>query len=473
MSIAKKIAFNTVISVATRVFGMALALVGIGFSTRYLGPEGFGEYSTVLAFLFIFSIAADLGLQTIMVREMSKPESDEVKIVGNIFALRIAAAFAIFSAASLIIYFFPYSQNVKYGVLIVSFANFFGSLIQLLSGVFQKYLRTEKLALAEITARILQTGLIVFFVYADFGFLPIVWTIAASNLINFVIVYYFAKRLINFKIERDYAFWKKILAMSLPIGVSSMLTLVYFKFNTIILSLMKSQTEVGLFSASYKVLETSIFIPAVFAGLMMPFFSKYAFENTAKFFRYFQRSFDVVSLIALPITFGGIFFSREIMLLLGGEKFVEAAPALKLIMVATGLIFYGNLFGNVLIALGKQKTLMLVYAAGAGLSVFLNIFFISRFSYFGASFVTLLVEFFVVALMAGLFYKTVKFAPDLRIFAKAAAASLVMALAIIAFKNFGLIFAFTVSSAVYLAAIYLFGGITKDEIKLILEPTSQ
>lgn len=467
MSVAKKIAFNTAISVVTRVLGMALALVGIGFSTRYLGPEGFGEYSTVLAFLFIFSIAADLGLQTIMVREMSKPETDEAKIVGNIFGLRIAAAFAIFSAASLIIYFFPYSQNVKYGVLVVSFANFFGSLIQLLSGIFQKHLRTEKLALAEITARILQTGLIVFFVYADFGFLPIVWTVAASNLVNFIMVYYSAKRFVNFRIEKDYDFWKKTLAMSLPVGISSVLTLVYFKFNAIILSLMKSQTEVGLFSAAYKVLETSIFIPAVFAGLMMPFFSKYAFENNEKFFRYFQRSFDVVSLIALPITAGGIFFSREIMWLLGGEKFVEAAPALKLIMVATGLIFYGNLFGNVLIAIGKQKALMFIYAAGAALSVFMNVFFIRRFSYFGASFVTLFIEFLVIALMAALFYKTVKFAPDLKIFAKASAATLLMSLAIIGLRKFGFVFSFAASSAVYLAAIYLIGGITKSEIKLM------
>lgn len=469
MSVASKIAFNTAISVSARMLGMVFALVGIAFAARYLGPEGFGEYSTILAFLFIFSIVADFGLQQIMVREISKPDADEAKIVGNIFGLKMAAAAVIFTAAAIAIYFFPYSENVKKGVLIVAAANFFGSLIQLLSGVFQKHLRTDRMAVAEIAARLVQTGLIIFFVYADFGFLPIVATITVSNLLNFLMIFRFAKKFVDFKTAGDLEFWKKTLKMSLPIGISALFTLVYFKFNIIILSLLKTQTEVGLFSAAYKVLETSIFIPAMFVGLVMPFFSKYASLDRQIFTRYFQRSFDVISIIALPIVFGGIFFSSEIMELLGGEKFLEASAALRVIMLATGFIFFGNLFGNALIALEKQKKLMLIYAAGAILSVFLNVFFIKKYSYLGAAGVAAAVEAIVVSLMAVLFYKTADFFPDFKIFSKGLLASLIMAAAIIAFKNFGFIAAFAGASIVYLAAIYLIGGVTKDEIKMLLK----
>lgn len=469
MSVAKKIAFNTFISVSARMLGMLLALLSIGFLTRYLGPEGFGEYSTILAFLFIFSIAADFGLQTVMVREISKPEADEKKIVGNIFGLRMAIAAAIFSAASVLVYFFPYSQNVKQGVLMVCVANFFGSLIQLLSGVFQKYLDTAKLALAEISARLLQTALIIIFIRADLGFFPLVAAIAASNIFNFLLIHRFARRYVPFEILADLDFWKKTLAISLPIGISSMLTLVYFKFNAIILSLIKGQAEVGLFSAAYKVLEVSIFIPAVFAGLVMPFFSKYAFSDNARFLRYFQRAFDITSLVALPMTIGGILFSEEIMRLIGGEKFAPAAPSLVVIMIATGFIFYGNLFGNALISLNRQKTLMFIYAAGAVLSLPLNLFFIKNYSYFGAALVTAAVEFLVVGGMAVIFYKTTNVLPDFKIPLKALFASLAMAGAIVFSKKFGFVPSFFIASAVYLASVYLIGGITREEINLIFK----
>ena len=65
--------------------GTVLALVGIGFITRYLGAGGFGDYSTILAFFFFFGSLADLGLYAISTREISRPGSNEEEILGNVF----------------------------------------------------------------------------------------------------------------------------------------------------------------------------------------------------------------------------------------------------------------------------------------------------------------------------------------------------------------------------------------------------
>ena len=52
--LGRKIAYNSVISAGARIIGLALSLIIIGLLTRYLGQDGFGYYSTVLAFLFFF-----------------------------------------------------------------------------------------------------------------------------------------------------------------------------------------------------------------------------------------------------------------------------------------------------------------------------------------------------------------------------------------------------------------------------------
>ena len=56
MVIARKIAYNVVVSGASKVLSTILALVAIGFITRYLGTEGFGNYAIVLAFLSFFAM---------------------------------------------------------------------------------------------------------------------------------------------------------------------------------------------------------------------------------------------------------------------------------------------------------------------------------------------------------------------------------------------------------------------------------
>ena len=68
MTVAKKIAYNVAFNAGAKVISTILALVGIGFITRYLGKEGFGDYATVLAFfsffmaLYLFSACWGMGI---------------------------------------------------------------------------------------------------------------------------------------------------------------------------------------------------------------------------------------------------------------------------------------------------------------------------------------------------------------------------------------------------------------------------
>jgi O-antigen/teichoic acid export membrane protein len=76
MTLVRKIAYNTVVSTGARLIGVALSLISIGLIARYLGNDGFGTYSLVFAFLYIFDSLADLGLYSLLVREISKSDVD-------------------------------------------------------------------------------------------------------------------------------------------------------------------------------------------------------------------------------------------------------------------------------------------------------------------------------------------------------------------------------------------------------------
>jgi len=254
--LSRKIFFNTFIAAGARVIGLALSLITIGLISRYLGQAGFGYYSTILAFLFFFTIVADLGLYSICLREISRPKANEKKIASNAFTLRFFVGLLVFVLAPLIIYFFPYPSQVKWGVLIGALGFWLMSNQQVLTGVFQKYLRMGRVALAELIARVVQLVLVAVFVWQGMDFLFIISALTVSALFNFVLVFIFSRKYIPISFEFDFKFWRSLLKESLPLGLAVIFTLIYFRLDTLMLSLMKPAADVGIYNLGYKFLES-------------------------------------------------------------------------------------------------------------------------------------------------------------------------------------------------------------------------
>jgi len=72
MTLKKRIAHNFVVSFAGRFLAGALGVLSLAFITRALGSEQFGEYSIVFAYLYIFLVLADFGLNSLLAREISR-----------------------------------------------------------------------------------------------------------------------------------------------------------------------------------------------------------------------------------------------------------------------------------------------------------------------------------------------------------------------------------------------------------------
>jgi len=154
MRLSAKIFYNTVVQIAGKIIATILGLVAVAIITRYLGLIGFGEYTTIITFLSVFGILADLGLTLVTTQMISQPGVDEEKILNNLFTLRLVSALFFLALAPVTIIFFPYSPEVKAGVAIAVFSFFFIALNQIFVGLFQKKLRMDKVSIAEVSSRL-------------------------------------------------------------------------------------------------------------------------------------------------------------------------------------------------------------------------------------------------------------------------------------------------------------------------------
>ncbi|OGZ38226.1 MAG: hypothetical protein A3E90_02290 [Candidatus Portnoybacteria bacterium RIFCSPHIGHO2_12_FULL_40_11] len=336
-------------------------------------------------------------------------------------------------------------------------------------GVFQKYLRLDKVGLAEVLSRFVQLGLVIFFVRQDFGFLFIVSALTAGAAVNFFLILFFVQKHISVRLQFDFSFWLELLRQSLPLGLAAILTMIYFKLDTIMLSLMKTQAEVGIYGLAYKILESLIFFPAMFVGLVMPLMSKYAFLNKEEFKKIVQKTLDVLLILIIPLIVGTFFLSSKIIVLIGGRDFIPSSGVLNILILATGIIFLGALFSNMLISLERQKTLVYIYGAGTLVNVLLNFVFIPKYSYYGAAATTVFTELLVTVLMLWVLRRAIKELPSFGLFYKCLFAALIMALLLYFSSGWNLLISVVLAALIYFSALYLIGGLPIREFAQIYQ----
>lgn len=463
-----KISYNMIFAASSRFITALIGLAVISLLSRHLGQAGYGAYSTVLAYVFIFSVMADFGLHTIHVREISRYPQKEQFISSTIFTLRLILLLLVTIMAITISIFLPYSSDIKLGIFIATLFIIFSSLSQILGGIFQKYNTFYLVSLSDVFSRLIQLGLVFWAVKAGYGFLSFLLIVSFIAGIHFGIIFKLSRRFIKIFLKIDWSFFKKITKLSFPIAVSILFTTIYFRIDTIILSLMKSRADVGIYSLSSKVLESIIFFPALFTELIMPSLSYTAFKLKVDFFSIFKRAFNLLVIFAIPTVILLFILAEKIVIILAGQEFIYSAQPMKILAFAVGLIFLGNLGGRSLIALDLQRQGMWIYIIGAIFNVLSNIIVIPKYGYIGASFTTLFTEIIVIFSIFWLIYKKTQYKIELRTLEKVLLSGFFMSVPIYFFKDYNILIPAFIGLLAYFSFLYLIKGFTKEDIKILM-----
>lgn len=476
MSLSAKIAHNTIIQVIGKVISTLLGLFSLALMTRYLGPNGFGEYTTITTFLTFFAVLADFGLTLVTTQMISHKSEDEKKILNNLFGFRLISAILFLGLAPILIIFFPYNLNIKIGVLLTVVAFIFPALNQVIIGLFQKRLSMDRAALSEVLSRLTLIFGFLLSQKLDVGLTGILIATVVASAINFIFNYFFSLKFSFIKPSFDWFIWKKIFSKSWPLAITIMLNLIYLRADTLLLSLFRGADEVGLYGATYRIIDVLTTIPFMFAGLILPILTLSWSENNHSYFKkILQKSFDVMALSAIPLAIGAQFLSEPIMTFVAGRDFSSSGIILKFLIFAVVAIFLGTMFSHAVIALDKQKKMIGFYIFTSLSSLVAYLILIPRFSYLGAASVTIYSEVLIALFSAYCVFKYSHFIPKLNIFLKSLGAGLLMGLFLYAFPTYyqntlgGLILIIILASLVYFLCLSLLGGIKPEDLETIFK----
>lgn len=452
----KKLTLNTIYQVVGKGLNVLMALFTLGILSRYLGVKGMGEYATILRYLGFFGIIADLGLNILTAREISKINlRDKTNLLMNFFTLRVVTSVVIMSVGLGGIFLLPYDANIKQGVFVATSAFLFILWTQIFNGVFQKHWVTQKSILADFLAKSVTLGLTFFLVLQKANLMLILWALVAGNALGFILTLWFVQAYYKLSLRFDWLIWKEILISAWPVAVSNFLILIYFNIDALMLASLRPMEEAGVYHVAYKVLETFFQFMVLFIGLFVPVLARSLLQKI-QFKQNLQTAFNGVLIIGMPLMFAGLFLAKDIVLIVGGKTFMAAVPVLQVLFLAMFFLFINHLMHNVLTVLELQKKVIPLYVCVAVFNILANLYAINKWGASGAAYTTLLSEFMIAILIYFFFLKQKQFYPSVHYGFKLLWMSLIMLVGLFFVREMPWFIKIIVGGSIYVFLFYLF-----------------
>ncbi len=469
----KRIVNNTIVQIIGKTANVLIGVLAISYLTRYLSPSGFGQYTTVLTFLQIFAIFLDFGLYIVLLREISSAQDDRDFVFSNVVTLRIILGIVFFIIVPAVALFFPYPLIVKWGIALTSLAFFLNSMIQVYSAIFQKEMQMQKVVLAEALGKVIFLGFILFAIYLRANLLIILMANNLNSIVFFIILAFFIKKYVHYRWTIDLKYWRKFLSLSWPIALTTILNLIYFKADTLILSIFHSAQDVGFYGAPYKILEVITTLPHLILGLVLAVFTLYWTRNDLENLNQsLQKIFDLFIVLTLLMLVIFINEARGIINFIAGREYTISVNILRILIWPTALIFFSSLFNYGIIAISKQKQTIRYFLITAVTALIGYLIFIPLFSYYGAAYMTLGAELLITIFSYFLLKKYTAWKIKWQIsFKTLLVALLTYSLLTILDINFGL--ELIIGSLFYCGLLILFKIVNKDLFRKVFSFSSK
>lgn len=479
MSLLRSVARNTALQATGKAIGTALGFVVATVLFRYLRDELYGNYTTAMSYLQLFGIVMDLGLYVVLLKHISSTENQDGKLQNNIFTFRAVTAVLFLILAIVSVWFIPtYPLIVKWAVVVVAVNFFCITMNQLFQAIFQQHMAMQWVAIAEVASKVtlfVSTLTVVYLTEANV--LAIMVTVVLAGLTQTLVLWLASRRYTKLHAAFNMAVWKRVLIESWPIAIAIALNLIYFKSDTIILSFFHSQQTVGIYGVPYKMLEVLITVPAMVVGLLMPILSQhYQQKDIPAFTKLYQRSVNLLWMLAAPMIFGGFVLAQPLMLLLAGNDFTSDPAVLgaifRILILAVGAIYMGTLTGYVVVAVDRQRSIIWGYAFVAVTALAGYLLFIPPYGVYGAAWVTVYSECMMMFISTIVIYRATKALPAISGVARITLAATIMAGAVYLMQTWPLMIALLLGAMVYVGVLLVVKGITPEEIKTILRRRS-
>ncbi|MBI3118149.1 MAG: polysaccharide biosynthesis protein [Candidatus Hydrogenedentes bacterium] len=179
--------------------------------------------------------------------------------------------------------------------------------------------------------------------------------------------------------------YRSAVAFSWPLHANSLLTFVYQRFDTMLVTAMLGISAAAVYDMAKRI---PALLSRVLGAFLVPFLPNVAEliaqEDRERARHLLNRALILTSCLGYLVTLATVVVQEPLLLLLFNKDYLAAAPVLGLLLTATCLGVQAGIMGQTLIALGRPKWVTVVNIFVAVLSIVLNLLLLPHWGLFGA-----------------------------------------------------------------------------------------
>ncbi len=391
---------NIVSRLGAKAAGYAFGFVGSVMLVRYLGVERLGQFQYASTFASLFGFLASTGLPTLLTREVARDRAAAGRLLGNVLVLQCGfsvLAFLVLTGSGTLLN----PSRLAVPIALVGA----GILVSTLGSPFLALLNAfEKMHVSsaiDVAGAVLRVLLIVVAIRLRLDLTGLL----ALLLVNFVVVFLLTKASSDRYCARaelaiDRGLLKRLLVSTVPFGLMTLFSAVYYRIDIVMLEKMQGDTAVGLYGAAYKLIDVLMITGASVTGALYPRMAAYAAGSPEALERLVERSCRYMAAVGVPLAVLVMTGAPALIELLFGPDFAGSAAVLRILVAATALTFVYMPLVHALNATGHEWQWIGVTVLNSVVNVGLNLVLIPAYGVHGAAVSTVVCE--LIALLLAL-----------------------------------------------------------------------
>lgn len=329
--------------------------VGI-YIARYLGPDQFGLLSYSLAIVSIFMSVSRLGMESILVRDLTKYPDQANAYMGTAFGLMMIASVAGFILLANIIYLLETDPVTQFYILVIAVGILFQALL-VIDYRFQSQVKAKYSSISKSIALSVSSIIKVYLVWSQAEILYFAIAYAIDHLIIAIVLslMYFSKYNFNFFVAFNRKYVKRLLSSAWPMIMSGIAGIVLIRIDQLFIANMLGMNQVGLYAAASKIYEGWMTIIFVITISILPMLIKLKEQSSEIYFDKLQYFFKLLFWSSVLFSIIVSTFSDSIINILFGLQFEESKDILALMVWVSLFTSFGFMSARYLIVEGLQK----------------------------------------------------------------------------------------------------------------------
>ncbi|HET8568500.1 MAG TPA: flippase [Candidatus Limnocylindria bacterium] len=454
---------------AAKLVHFTLNVVASLVLIRALGPAGFGDYVFVISFAALFGLLAEFGLSKVALREMAREPDAGSAILGTAIVARLGLAVVAAVTAQAVLAVLGVAPSIRVAVAIASLVFVTDALLSVVA-VFQVRMAMQYEALVTVVAQAIDTTIIVVLVASGAGLYALVASPVVSGAVGVALAVWLARSRFGATASFDAGRLPRLVSSALPVGLTVMLAVIYLKIDGVLLGVLSSPDQVGIYGSAYRPIEYLLLASAIVVNTLFPLLARWFAADRPRFDALYRRGSEALLVLVVPVPIFVALLAEPLVRALYGEAFASAAASLRILAVALVFMIVSAWQGFVLLAAGRQRVTLAYDAIGLGVNVALNVVLIVRFGHLGAASAALVTAVVVNLCSLASARWLVGVSMDPRRTARILGANALLGLVLIAVSAAGasVVVAAAVGAVAYPSVLFAAGVVRLGELKLLL-----